>query len=123
MIERREPRYEVELAAEVDTPGETLFAATTNLSRGGVCLDVEKALQEGTTLELSLFLTLEGIEHADEDALVVQARVAWCSERDDGGFLAGVQFGTLSAAQTAAVDTFLAQLTPQGDRGPAARST
>ena len=52
----------------------------------------------------------EGIEHADSEALVVQAKVIWCSARDDGGYTAGMQFGTLSANQSAAVESFLRRL-------------
>lgn len=112
MMDRRDRRYEVELAAEVDAQGEALLAATRNLSKGGVCLDVEQPLDEGATLGISLFLTLEGIEHADSEALLVQARVIWCTARDDGGYTAGLQFGTLSAGQTAAVESFLRRLGP-----------
>ena len=113
MTERRDQRSEVELAAEVDARGEPLLAATRNLSKGGVCLDVERALPEGATLGVSLFLTLEGIEQADHEALVLPAKVIWCTERDDGGFTAGMQFGTLSAAQASAVETFLRTLLPR----------
>lgn len=111
-MDRKDRRYEVELAAEVDAKGEALLAATRNLSKGGVCLDVEQPLEEGSTLPVSLFLTLEGIEHADHDALVLQAKVIWCSARDDGGYTAGMQFGTLSNAQQTAVDAFLRRLGP-----------
>lgn len=112
MMDRKDRRYEVELAAEVDSKGEALLAATRNLSKGGVCLDVEKPLDEGQTFGVSLFLTLEGIEHADSDALTVHAKVIWCSAREDGGYTAGMQFGTLSANQTAAVESFLRKLGP-----------
>jgi hypothetical protein len=111
-MDRKDRRFDVELAAEVDARGEALLAATRNLSKGGVCLDVEKPLDEGATLGVSLFLTLEGIEHADTDALVVHAKVIWCTARDDGGFTAGMQFGTLSSAQTVAVEAFLRKLGP-----------
>ena len=110
MIDRRDHRYEVELAAEVEAAGEPVLAATRNLSKGGVCLDVERPLPEGATLGVSLFLTLEGIEQADHDALVVPAKVIWCSERDDGGYTAGLQFGTLSSSQVSAVEAFLQSL-------------
>lgn len=112
MMDRKDRRYEVELAAEVDKRGEALLAATRNLSKGGVCLDVEQPLDEGATFGVSLFLTLEGIEHADSEALVIQAKVIWCSGRDDGGYTAGMQFGSLSAAQSAAVESFLRRLGP-----------
>jgi len=110
MMDRKDHRYEVELAAEVEAAGEALLAASRNLSKGGVCLDVEKPLPEGATLSVSLFLTLEGIEHADHEALVVPAQVIWCTERDEGGFTAGLQFGTLSSRQVDAVETFLRTL-------------
>lgn len=110
MIDRRDLRYDVELAAEVDAAGEPLLAATRNLSKGGVCLDVERALPEGETLGVSLFLTLEGIEQADNEALVVPAKVVWCTERDDGGFTAGMQFAALTPAQVRAVESFLRTL-------------
>ncbi|MBI2894801.1 MAG: PilZ domain-containing protein [Deltaproteobacteria bacterium] len=110
MIERKDRRFEVELAAEVDVQGEVLLAATRNLSRGGVCLDVERPLTEGEPLDLSLFLTLDGIEEADTDALSVRATVVWCSEREEEGFTAGLQFGALNPSDAAMVERFLARL-------------
>jgi PilZ domain-containing protein len=109
-VERSYPRYPVELAAEVNLRGEVLLAATRNLSRGGVCIDVERPLAEGATLVLSLFLTLEGIEDADTDAINVKAAVVWCSEREDGGYTAGLQFASLAEPEKDRVEEFLARL-------------
>src|SRR3990172_9062452 len=92
MLPRQFKLYEVEVTAEVYGAGDVVLAATRNLSHGGVCLDTERALEEGVTISVALFLTLDGIEDADEEALTATAKVVWSSERDAGGFSAGLHF-------------------------------
>jgi hypothetical protein len=105
--QRGAQRFDVNVSAEVYT-GEGVLAATTrNLSRTGVCLELEKGLPEGATVGVSLFLTADGIEDPDVEALNVRAEVMWCTERDDRGFSAGARFDGLSADHNNALDHFL----------------
>ncbi|MBN2525442.1 MAG: PilZ domain-containing protein [Deltaproteobacteria bacterium] len=103
-------RYTVEVSAEVYTREHVLGARTRNLSNTGVCLDMNKALKERSTIGLSLFLVVDGIEDPDAEPLNIKADVIWSSERDDGGYSSGLRFDTSDSAATAAIEEFLSQL-------------
>ncbi|MDD5308168.1 MAG: PilZ domain-containing protein [Deltaproteobacteria bacterium] len=105
--QRGAQRFEVNVSAEVYTGEAVLPATTRNLSRTGVCLDLDRGLAEGTTVGVSLFLTSDGIEDPDVEALNVKAEVMWCTERDDRGFSAGARFDRLSDEHNGALDHFL----------------
>jgi hypothetical protein len=105
--QRAAQRFDVNVSAEVYTGAAVLAATTRNLSRTGVCLDLDNGLPEGTTVGVSLFLTADGIEDPDVEALNVKAEVMWCTERDDRGFSAGARFDSLSAEHTNAIEHFL----------------
>jgi c-di-GMP-binding flagellar brake protein YcgR len=85
----------VEVRGELEVDGSPLSAATNDLSKGGCGLIVRRAIPEGGTLKLTLFLTQDGIEDPDEDPFETEAKVMWTAERDDGKIAAGVQFGPL----------------------------
>lgn len=107
---RKHQRYPVELAAEVDVRGEMLMAATTNLSVGGVGLVCDRALPEGKAFVITLFLTQDGIEDADEEPFETKGMVQWSTEQSSGQWLSGVRFETLAGRQTAQLERFLAKL-------------
>lgn len=107
---RIHPRYPVELAAEVDMRGELLMAATKNVSIGGVGLLSDQALPEGKTVSLTLFLTQDGIEDADEEPFEISAVIAWSTVQDAGQWLTGVRFGDLSPPQKSQLERFLSKL-------------
>lgn len=108
--QRKHARYTVELAAEVEVRGETIVAATNDISKGGVGLILDRALAEQSTIKVILFLTQDGIEDPDEEPFEAQAQVMWAAEQEAGRFVAGVRFGTLSAAQSSHLERFLAVL-------------
>lgn len=105
--QRRDARFNVEVAAEVYTEKEVLTANTRNLSNTGVCLDINSGLPEGSTVGVSLFLTSDGIEDPDVEPLNFRANVIWCTERDDSGFSAGARFEGLTEADAVQLDHFL----------------
>lgn len=104
---RQFERVDVEVAAEVHTEEGVLLAASKNLSAGGVCLETESPLPKGTTVGLSLFLTLEGIEDADVEPLSVQATVVWSTERGPGAFTAGVRYTKLTPDDQHRIEAFV----------------
>ena len=108
--QRRHARFTVELAAEVEIRGETIVAATNDISKGGVGLILDRALRERSTVKVILFLTQDGIEDPDEEPFEAQAEVMWAAEQEAGRFVAGVRFGALSAAQSSQLERFLAVL-------------
>jgi c-di-GMP-binding flagellar brake protein YcgR len=107
---RQAERYDVDVAAEVYTRDAVLPAKTRNLSETGVCLDLTLELTEQIETGVSLFLVTDGIEDPDAEPLNIKAKVIWCSQRDDGGFSAGLRFSDLSVEGQTAIKGFLLQL-------------
>ncbi len=98
--QRKDVRFDVEVAAEVYTREAVMPANTRNLSNTGVCLDLNAPLQEGTVVGISLFYTSDGIEDPDAEPLNIKANVIWCTERDDAGFSAGARFEDMTEMNT-----------------------
>ncbi|MDJ0763714.1 MAG: PilZ domain-containing protein [Myxococcota bacterium] len=108
--QRRDARFDVEVAAEVYTRDAVMPANTRNLSSTGVCLDVAEGLEEGGTVGISLFFTSDGIEDPDAEPLNLKAKVIWCTEREDVGFSAGARFDEITKEHTALLERFLSVL-------------
>ena len=108
--QRKHPRYPVEVAAEIEIGANVLVAATQNMSNGGVALVIDRALEEGTQVGLTLFLTQDGIEDPDEEPFVSKATIVWTAEREKGSFVCGANFAGLSAGQTKQLSRFLEKL-------------
>jgi len=108
--QRRAIRYEVAVSAEVYTAEAVLPASTRNLSESGVCFDLGEELVEDATVGVSLFLVADGIEDPDAEPLNIKASVVWCTERDDGGFSAGMRFEGLTPDGTQTLNQFLSKL-------------
>ena len=109
---RKHRRYSVELAAEVEIRGETVVASTNNVSVGGVGLVVDREVNEGAELAVTLFLTQDGIEDPDETPFEAKATVAWTAVQEAGTWIAGVRFAKVSPAQAAQLERFLGKLDP-----------
>lgn len=107
---RRHHRYDVEVAAEATLRGEVLIAATHNVSAEGAALVLERPIPDGVELEITLFLTQDGIEDPDEEPFEASAVVRWSASRGDGTHVTGVQFTELSADQATQLRRFLAAL-------------
>jgi hypothetical protein len=108
--QRRATRYEVAVSAEVYTAEAVLPASTRNLSESGVCFDLSQELPEDSVVGVSLFLVADGIEDPDAEPLNVKASVVWCTERDDGGYSAGMRFEELTSDGNQTLNQFLSQL-------------
>lgn len=108
--QRRAVRHTVAVAAEVYTAETVLPASTRNLSESGVCFDIQQELVEDSTVGVSLFLVADGIEDPDAEPLNVKASVVWCTERDDGGYSAGMRFEGLTNDGNLTLNQFLSQL-------------
>ncbi len=105
--QRRDVRYFIKVAAEVYTGPEVIQASTRDLSGSGICLDTDNALNEGRTVGISIFLTMEGIEDPDTEPINLKAYVIWCSERDNGGYSAGCRFEDIQPENLEALTQFL----------------
>lgn len=96
--------------AEVTLGAEVLPASTDNLSLGGAALVLDRAMPDGTTMTVSLFLTQDGIEDPNETPIEVRATAVWSLPRDDDRHVTGIQFGSLDAGQRAQLERFLAAI-------------
>ena len=104
---RQHARFDVKLNAEL-TLGEEVFTATTrDISEGGIGLDLDRALPEGGELGISLFLVVDDVEDERTPQLKVRGFVAWCAERDEGEWAAGIRFAEVAANQKQWLKQFL----------------
>lgn len=107
---RKFKRYEAAVAAEIELDGEVLEGETRDISTGGVSVLIDQPIDEGVSLSVTLILTEDGIESAQEDSFSASARVMWTAPTDQGACLAGLRFSGLDAAGTGRLNRFLAAL-------------
>ncbi len=107
---RTHPRFHTALSVEVFTGKDVIPAQAQNLSLGGVGIAVDSPLQEQAQVGLSMFLVEDGIEDERTDALNVRGQVIWCTPSDTAGFLAGIRFAPLQAAELQKIQHFLVRL-------------
>lgn len=107
---REHHRFPVAVSAEIFVGTRVFQATTENLSRGGVGVQTIARLEEKQTVNVTLFLTEDGIESADEEPFETKAQVRWVAERDDGRVAAGLQFAPANRVQAAHLERFLARL-------------
>src|SRR6185436_18142354 len=58
----RHPRYAIRLSAELRVGNQLLTGVTRNLSAGGVCVEIDRPLEEGSKLRLTLFVVEDDVE-------------------------------------------------------------
>lgn len=107
---RRAPRFEISVSAEVSMGKHVIPMQTKNLSETGVCLVGRTPLPEGGEVTLNLILTEDGIEDPDAPPLQVGASVIWASPGNDDDHLAGCHFSDLDGDKVRILQTFLGQL-------------
>ncbi|MBI5478365.1 MAG: PilZ domain-containing protein [Deltaproteobacteria bacterium] len=110
---RQHARFDVKLSAEL-TVGDEVFTATTrDISEGGVGLDLDRSLPEGGELGINLFLVVDDVEDERTPTLKVRGFVAWCAERDEGEWAAGIRFAEVAANQKQWLKQFLEYVAKQ----------
>ena len=113
---RVHPRFEIRLAAELTLPGgRRATAVTRDLSEGGTGVESPYALPEGETIDVALFVVVDGVEEASLPPLRIKATVQWTAQNDEGPIdarhIGGLRFGDLSAAQSTWLGRFLTPAT------------
>jgi hypothetical protein len=108
---RSHPRFDIALAAEVNTGYDVVSAQAKNLSMGGVGLAAKVPLQEKALIGVSMFLVEDGIEDATTGTLDVQGQIIWVAQSDSGLYEAGVRFAPLPPNQVRLLQHFLDRLT------------
>ena len=86
------------------------MAETRDVSSGGVKVEIEGSVEEGSQIGLTLILTEDGIEDPNQDPFEGPATVMWTAPTDGGATMAGLRFGDLAADQSNRLTNFLAAL-------------
>jgi hypothetical protein len=107
----RLPRYEIRLSAELRLAGKAVSGMTKNLSMGGLCLEIDRPVPEGTTVQLTLFVVEDDVEAEGAHGLDLTGSVQWIADADRG-YTIGVKFSPLSANQSTALGHALKVVTP-----------
>ncbi|MCB9612663.1 MAG: PilZ domain-containing protein [Sandaracinus sp.] len=105
--QRKHQRFDVEVAGELALDGDVVGASTQNLSAGGVALLMDREIADGQSLDVTLFLTQDGIEDPDQEPFEAKAVVRWVADREDGLFLVGLQFDAIDGAAAKRLQHFL----------------
>ena len=72
--------------------GRSIEGHTSNVSRGGMCADMDEALMDGTDVEADITLIFD--EETQSEPLRLSGRVVWCTSVDSG-YQIGVSFKPL----------------------------
>lgn len=89
VVDRTHPRYAHEAAITVHVNHLALEGRTANMSRGGLCADLEDAIAVGADVEVDIQLIFD--EGTQSEPLRLPARVVWCTKLDDA-FQIGLAF-------------------------------
>jgi hypothetical protein len=103
--DRQHPRYAIGTEVNLRTrAGVIARGKTTNLSRGGLCADVDAEPTRGQPIEVSIALVFnaDGVS----EPLALPARVVWCTGLGDR-YQVGLSFLAMSKEQAAFLDMFI----------------
>jgi hypothetical protein len=115
MADREFPRYAVEAALTLRAGETSVSGRSTNLSRGGICGQVNGTLPVGTQITVELALVFD--DKNVSEVLPLPARIVWSTPLDDGNQV-GLAFRPLNPEQVKYLDLFLRYLTAQPSRNP-----
>lgn len=99
--------------------GAVLEGRTRNVSRGGACADVAKAVPVGVDIDVDLALVFD---EAQSEPLRIPARVVWCTMVDDA-YQIGIAFRPLTAGQAQYLGLFLRYMNDTGTEKPKRHAT
>ena len=102
---RRYTRIHLNLPVEyyANNPKIPRLGHTTNLSPGGVMLNIPEKLDIGQSINLAIFVSLG----KSVEAIKVNSQVIWVAGSDkDGGFRSGVKFVDLSVNDRSKLERF-----------------
>jgi len=104
MDKRQHPRFNCDLETEVRAGGRALSARALDISRGGICLCVDRPVPVGATIEVALRLVLSETQYSEP--LILRARTMWCTTLKEGHQL-GCMFGQLPPEHARYLEMFL----------------
>lgn len=117
VAEREHPRYAHEVTVRFrfgpKTAPKSADGRTRNVSRGGLCANLAVAIPVGTDVDLELTLVFDDARQSE--ALILPARVVWCTTLDEQ-YQVGVSFRPMDPHRAQLVQMFLKFLGEE--RGP-----
>lgn len=108
---REHPRYAHEATITFHVMEREIAGRSRNVSRGGLCAEVDEEIAAGCSIELDLQLVFG--DDRQSEPLRVPARIAWCTPIDDH-YQVGVQFLPMHEETTADLTMFLRFLDGRG---------
>ncbi|HUH02199.1 MAG TPA: PilZ domain-containing protein [Kofleriaceae bacterium] len=110
---RAHERYNIHLSAEIFTGTSRFTATTRDLSVGGSCVEGGYPFEEGSEVDVSLFVVVDGIEDDATPPLRTRGVVQWTAENEDAPanarHLAGLRFDHLTEAQHAWLEAVISR--------------
>jgi len=105
---RVHPRYAIDAAVELrHADSAAAVGTTTNISRGGLCVDLDRALATGLAVQIAITLVFD--DRRQSEALELPARVMWSTQLGES-YQVGCQFVGLRPRDVAYLDMFLRYL-------------
>ena len=101
---REHPRYAHVAHVVVYLGSQVCHGRTFNVSRGGLCVSVDSAVELGIDVEVDISLVFD--DEAESEPLRLPARTAWCTAVDLG-FQLGLSFRPMAATNTRSLQMFL----------------
>jgi hypothetical protein len=103
--ERQFPRYAIDAEVTLRNRGGVIaHGRTTNLSRGGMCADLDAVPVRGQNVEVAIALVFTN--DSLSEPLPLPARVVWCTSLGET-HQAGLSFMPLTVEQTGFLDMFI----------------
>ncbi len=104
---RKSSRYRVTIELDLAVPALdlTTTVVTRDLSKGGLCFSLDRALALGEVLHLGMSLVLG--PDTFSQPLSMEAGVAWCSKEGPECFQIGAAFNDLTDEKLENISTFL----------------
>jgi Tfp pilus assembly protein PilZ len=105
---RADPRYALEIDAEITVGDERFPARTRDLSRGGLSFHAPRPVTVGAAVGIAVSLVSE--DRALSEPLALRGRVVWCTPVAGDRHQVGVSFVSLTGDQRVYLELFLRYL-------------
>ena len=115
---RQHARHAYRAAIEFRIGAEVFTGSTVNLSRGGLCADLDRPFPAGTAVDVDIQLVFE--DERQSEALRLPGQIMWCTAVRDA-YQVGLTFRRLDADCSVYLMMFLRYLDPGKVRERAAR--
>ncbi len=107
ITERQHPRFAADVEVSFYVGKKVIAGRARNVSRGGMCADIDEAATLGSDVQLAITLVFE--DNSQSEPLRLPARVVWCTPFEDA-YQIGVAFRPLDPQRAEYLRLFLKYL-------------